>query len=231
MKEPSFKFIAVLLGLPLLVAVADRAWTQGPVTKYKSGGASAFYEIQDTFAQEMMGSGVIFLGDRRAYVQITEAEAMNTVGISGTYYQLSFEVSVSTGDGYGYAYGSGAIPAESVTFGKPVNHNLSLKVDTSLLPPTFYTYKYGNIDVGFPNINLRWTRTDNDWYRWEGHQITEIGNNLVVHQQGSGVRYFTIPTGSITLPDVGLPVWSTYADGWLGSEKSTNTLMQRGPVK
>ncbi len=231
MKEPSFKFVAVLLGLPLLVAAAERAWTQGPLTKYKSGGVSAFYEIQDTFAQEMMGSGIVYLGDRRAIVQITEAEAMNTVGISGTYYQLSFEVSVSAGGTDGYAYGSGAIPADSVTFDKPVNHNLSLKVDTSQLPSTFFVYKYGNIDVEFPNIDFRWTRTDNNWYRWEGHQINEIGKNLVVHQQGSGVRYFSVPTGSITLPDVGLPVWSTYVYGWLGSEKSTNTLMQRGPVK
>ncbi len=231
MKDPSFKFLVVLLGFPLLIAAADWAWTQGPVTKYKSDGVSAYYEIQDTFGEEM-GTGVAYLGDRRAYVAISEAEAMNTVGISGTYYQLIFEVTVSTNSGYGYAYGSGQIPKECVTFENPTNHNLALKVDTSLLPsPPFYRYSYGDIPVRFPIIDLRWERTDNDWYRWEGHQITDIGPNLVQHSQGSGVRYYTVPTGSVTLPDVGLPVWNTYVNGWLESRKSSDTLMERVPTK
>ena len=230
MKEPSLKFIVVLLGIPLLVAAADWAWSQGPVSKYKSDGPSAYYEIQDTFAQSMASGGITSFGNRRAYVEISEAEALNTAGISGTYYQLNFEISVSMNSGgYGYAFGSGPIPADRVTFDKPANHNLSLNVDTNTLDSPFYKYQYGNIPVQFPNIDLRWTRTDNDWYRWEGHQINEIGNNLVEHLQGSGVHYFTIPTGSITLPDVNLPVWSTYMNGWLGSQKTSSTLMERVP--
>jgi hypothetical protein len=229
MKEPSLKFIALLLALPLLVAAADWAWTQGPVAKYKSDGAFAYYDIQDTFGISM-GTGVTILGNRHANVQIREAEALNTVGISGAYYQLNFEISVSTtNSGSGYARGSGPIPSDCVTFDKPVNHNLSLKVDTNLLPPPFSKYKGGNIPVAFPNIDLRWTRTDNDWYRWEGHQVTEIGDYLVEHSQGTGVRYFTIPRGSVTLPDIGVPILYTYMNGWLGSEKASNMLMERVP--
>ncbi len=231
MKEPSFKFIAVLLGLPLLIAAADWAWTQGPVVQYKSGGAAAYYEIQDTFG-EALTTGIVYYGNRQASVSITEAEALNTLGASGTYFQLSFSISVSTNSGYGYAYGSGAIPTQCVSFEKPVNHNLALKVDVNTLPsPPFYRYSYGTIPVEFPAIDLRWDRTGNDWYRWEGHQITAIGDYLVQHTQGSGVHYFTVPTGSITLPDVGLPVLDTYVYGWLGSEQSSTKVLEHGRIK
>ncbi len=232
MKEPSFKFIVALFGLPLLIAAADWAWTQGPVSKYKSNGVSAYYEVQDTFGEEYVGSGIIVRGSRRATVSIDEAEALNTVGISGTYFQLNFEISVSSDTGFGYAYGSGQIPAKCVTFEKPVNHNLILKVNTNDLPsPPFYSYSYGTIPVNLPIIGLRWDRTDNDWNRWEGHQITDIGTSLVAHFQGSGVRYFTIPSGSITLPDVGFPLIGSYQNGWLGSQKSATTILERVPKK
>ncbi len=228
MKGISIKVIAVLLGLPLLVAVADWAWTQGPVYQYRTDGVSANYVIEETFA-ESVGTGTVF-SSRRASVDVSEgAEAMATGGISGPYFWLNFNVSVNTPSGSGYAYGSGPIPAAYFTFDKPVNKNLTLTVDTESLALPFYKNRYGTIDVPFPIIDLTWTRTGNDWYRWEGHRVSEIGI-LVEHSQGSGVRYFTIPMGTITMPDLGLPVWSTYMDGWLGSEKSRVRVMQRGPV-
>ncbi len=230
MKEPSFKFIVVLLGLPLLVAVADWAWTQGPVLKYKSDGVFAYYTIEESLG-EQLSSGVITTGSRRAYVQISEAEALNTVGISGTYYLLNFDVAVYLGTGSARAFGGGPIPAQSVTFDKPANHNLSLKVDTNLLGDPFFRGRSGTIPIDYPYIDLTWKRTENDWYRWEGHQIREIGFNLVERSQGSGVRYFTIPSGFVTMPDYGMIVLNRYVDGWLGSQKATTTLIQRLPTK
>ena len=154
---------------------------------------------------------------------------MATGGISGPYYWLNFSVSIDTPSGYGYAYGNGPIPAHYVSFTKPENHNLTLTVETESLASPFYRYRYGSITVPYPNIDLTWTRTDNDWYRWEGHRVTEMGN-LVEHSQGSGVEYFSLPTGTFTLPDVDFPLLWTYTDGWLGSEKARVTVMQRGPM-
>lgn len=227
MRNPSLKMIVVVLGLPLLVAIADWAWTQGPVYRYRNSGVSAYYEIEDTFG-ESMGTGVV-MGYRRAHVDISEgAEGMATGGISGGYFWLSFEVYVSTPSGSGSAYGNGPIPEQYVST-KPGNRSLSLKVDTNLLSYPFYKDQYGDVPVQFPNIDLYWARTEDDWYRWEGHQVREMGN-FIQHSQGSGVRYYTIPLGTITWPDVDLPVMWTYRYGWLGSEKALNMSIWRGPM-
>ncbi len=225
MKSPSFKIIVVLLGLPLFVALADLAWTQAPLSKFKTNGVSAYYEIQEFFS-ESEGS----YATRYAYVSISQGEGLTTLGISGPYYNLNFQVSVSTTTGFGSMYGSGPIPVQYVSFDKPANHNLSLNVDTGILGDPFFISQYGDIPIQNPVIALRWTRDDNNWYRWEGHQIQEFGN-LVEHSQGSGIRYYTVPTGSITLPPVDLPLAGTYMSGWLGSEKSTIWVLQRGPIK
>ena len=227
MKTPSLKILAVLFGLPLLVAVADWAWTQGPEYRFRSDGVYANYTIEESF-QESAGTFTAY-SYRRAYVEISQgAQAMATGGISGPYFLLNFQISVERPTGYGYAYGSGPISASYVTLDNPVNQNLSLSVNTQSLGPPFYKYSYGTIPVQFPNIDLRWTRTNNDWYRWEGHRVTERGT-LVEHRQGSGVEYFAIPTGTITLPDIGLPPQWVYMDGWLGSQKANTTVIRRGP--
>ncbi len=228
MKNPSLKLIVALLGLPLFVALADLAWTQGPLYKSRTNGAQAYYNIQESFSEsEGTFSGY---ANRSAYVEISEADGMATGGISGHYFNLYFEVSLSKIEGSGYLYGSGPISDQYVTFDKPENHNLSLNVDTSLLPYPFYLYQSGNLVIQPPVIQLRWTRSNNDWQRWEGHHIQEMGN-LIQHSQGSGVYYFTIPTGTITLPPVDLPLLWTYMYGYMGTQRSSNWLVQRGPTK
>lgn len=227
MKAISLKTIAVLLGLPLCVAVADWAWTQGPVFQYRNDGVFAYYQSRDTYG-EFVGSGVVIYGNRSATVQITEsAAAMATGGVSVPHYRLSFSVSISTTTGFGAVSGSGPIPVEYVTSTRP-NHDLALLVDTGLLGPPFFKSQFGPINIPYPTIDLRWERSANDWYRWEGHQVREIGD-LIEHSQGSGVRYFALPSGTITTPDPGLPILSSYMDGWLGSEKTKIMAVQRGP--
>ncbi len=227
MKGPSFKMMITLLGLPLFVALADWAWTQGPVYKYRTAGVSAYYQIQESF-EESVGSLTTY-GVREAYVNLSEgAEAMATGGISGPYFQLNFQVSISTSAGYGSAYGNGPISAKYVTFDSPAKQSLTLNVDSNLLDYPFYKNQSGTILVQFPSIALTWTRSENDWERWEGHRIQDMGN-LVLHSQGTGVYYFTIPTGTITLPDIPAPVLWTYAYGYLGSQKALNWTVQRGP--
>ncbi len=227
MKRLSFRLILVLLGLPMFVALADWAWTQGPVFKYRIDGASAYYFTEDDF-EGFTENGYLY-GNRSATVNLTEgAEAIGTGGISGPFFVLDFQVSVSTSEGYGSAGGSGPISAQYVTLAKSDNRGLSLTVDTNLLEPPFYRYQYGDIPVQFPTIELRWTRANNDWYRWEGHQIQNLGF-LFLHAQGSGIRYYTIPNGAITLPDVGVPILWSFSDGWLGSQKGWTWYLQRDP--
>jgi hypothetical protein len=226
MRLPSMKVVLVLLGLPLIVAVADWAWTQGPVSTYKNTGPIAYYSLQEDFA-EGMGSGGSYYGNRSVYVEVSQMEMMGSGG-TGTAFRLYYDISISTRDGYGDRYGSGLIPASCVTQPKPENQNLMLKVDTNLLTDSFYSYTYGDIEIPAPEIDLYWKRTGNDWNRWEGHQVREMGA-LVEHSQGSGVQYYTIPTGSVSVPDVGYPVVWTYMNGYLGVDRSKSTLIQRGP--
>jgi hypothetical protein len=226
MERPSLKVFVALLGLPLLVAVADWAWTQGPVLKYQSDGVYASYHLYEETAVEWTGDDPVY-SYREADVSISEgSESMATGGISGRYFWFNFSVSVGTPSGYGGVGGSGPIPADYVTE-KAGKRTLSLTVNTDLLEEPFYKYKWGEIDIQFPEIDLSWTRAGNDWYRWEGHRVADIGN-LVEHYQGSGVEYFSIPTGTITLPDIGFIEW-VYMDGWLGSRKARTTVIEHRP--
>ncbi len=233
MNRPKLGIIAVLLALPLIVALADWAWTQAPVYKYRSNGAAAQYLYDEPFFEEPsegMGTGTTYLGYRSASVYLNEAEENYGSG-PYRYFWLEFSISVSTASGYGYAQGYGQIPEGFATLDK-AGRNLALQVDIATLPDDllyFYKEKGGNIDVAYPEINLRWLKTSDTWQRWEGHQLRHIGM-LLDHLQGTGVQYSAAVTGSITLPY--LPGYgSPNSSAWIGSQKSMESVLLRGPIK
>jgi hypothetical protein len=227
MDRPSIKVFVVLLGLPLLVAAADWAWTQGPLYKYRSDGIYASYHVYEETAVDWTVDPPVY-SYREADVDLSEgSEEMSTGGMTGRYFWFNFSVWVETPDGYGQVGGSGPISADYVTEAAG-NRALALTVNTGLLEEPFYKYSWGNIEVPFPEIDLTWTRSGDGWYRWEGHRVANIGRFLIEHSQGSGAEYFSIPTGTIMLPDIGAIEWA-YADGWIGSRKTRTTLIERRP--
>ncbi len=228
--RPKLGVVIALIGLPLLVAMADWAWTQGAV-KYKNTGVNATYQ----FYQSLYDGDGNYAGERNAWVNVTESEAVGSFG-PYRYYQLQFDVSVhvygmsTNGEyGYGYASGYGEVPAEAVASEKPEGRSLSLRINTDTLDFPFYKYKYGTIDVPYPDINLNWRRTNEGWNRWEGHQVHH-GEGFMIHSQGNGSSNMAQVVGSITLPEVP-DLWGdvAYVDAWIGSERTINTFVRRGP--
>ena len=238
MKRIRFGFVFALLGIPLLVAVADRAWSGGPVLDIRTDGVYASYQYSEPIYTEGMGSFGPFLnyiGTRDAYVYVTEAEGMSSAG-TYHYFNLSFELYVSTTYGFGYMRGNGQIPTGCLSFDQPKNQNLTLTVDTSDPSLSLYTYTYGDIPIEPPYINLRWDRLNQDWYRWEGHRVQKA-EGFVIHSKGSGVENGAAITGGVfPLPDPNLPPDLSYFFGTpyfsarLGTQKARDKIIPLGPV-
>lgn len=230
-----FRIAIALVGIPLLVVLADMAWSQGP--DFQSKGSYARYQYKETYYVEVMGSfGSYYtsVGSRSANVYVSKVEGMSSFGPYDAY-QITFDVNVSTMyDESGYAYASGTIPESLISFDNPKNHNLTLNVDTADPALGLYKYQYGNILLEYPEINLRWDRANNNWYRWQGHRMENYGD-YVVHSRGNGTEYWAEIAGEImplfepTFPDPSAVTSQIYIEAWLGDQQSVDRVIYIGP--
>jgi hypothetical protein len=239
MGKPKVWLIGMLLAIPLLVAIADRAWTQvgasGPVLNERTNGIFASYQFEEsagfstggTYTSQPdgsvgMGTGGTYYSRRSATVEVRQVEGMSS---GGTYkqFELTFSVSVEGTAGYGYADGNCFLPAGSVIS----NHGgseLSVSINTAAWGCSLY--QYGTVSVPYPQINLTWDRNSAIWNHMQGNSVRQIGD-YVIQSQGTSLDYWADVTGSVTLPPLTTP-GTPFVNSWLGTRNTRDTIFRRG---
>ena len=82
---------------------------------------------------------------------------------------------------------------------------------------------------------MRWDRTNNEWYRWEGHHKDMVDNFLSILEQGKGTEYMAeISAGIYPLPEPNFPAdleWysSSSSTARIGNESAKIQYIQHGP--
>jgi hypothetical protein len=229
MDRSKIMLVAVVIAVPLLISVADVAWTQGqeqnPVTVYKSDGIYATYDYNE-FRWDLPeggGTGGTYYS-RSARVELQSVQGMGT---GGTFqpYQLTYNISAQEPMGYGYANGSCAIPEELVTLSKN-KKEISVSVDTSSFA-SCSGFQYGSILVPKPVIDLTWKQTNESWTRTEGHTKRQIGDYRIF-SLGTTVENSAEVSGSVTIPPLD-PPGDVDVSGTMGFRRTMDRMIYTAP--
>ena len=229
-----FGFVLVsIVPAAFVLAVGVLAWAQQPTqlrfdgmfASYNgfkeiadAGGNPIGYERYDLYLGESMGTGAVQVKQWR--LEFTVRKSLFPSGPNPvSWVQLT---------------GSGPIPDNSVTLGKPAAKNLALSVDVATLPtsPLQYFSKSKTwspsklppnqeIDMNFGVIDLQWVWINDLWNRSEGHSILDFVNSWQ-HKQGSTDEYAALVWGHLFGIEI-VPVEIGNPPGRIGMTKSVVT--------